>query len=265
MTAVAMLQVRVDADESVDARIDRVLAMTAEAMHGVDMVVLPELWTTGAFDLELGIANREQIPGALSERLAELAARNSTWLHAGSIVERDGDNCYNTSLVIDAAGNLAAAYRKIHLFGFDEGEAALVAAGHEAVVVETPLGLTGLATCYDLRFPELFRLLVERGATSIIVSASWPARRVAAWQSMIPVRAAENQCFVFGCNATGTHAGVELAGRSLVADPMGEIMQQGGTGEELITAEVDLDQVRKLRAEFPVLRDRKLGVTLDLN
>lgn len=257
MTKVRLLQLAVDEREPVDARIDRVISRADSAMTDVDLVVLPELWPTGAFDLARGIEHAQQVDGDIMTRLAAAAKEHHTWVHAGSIVERDGSDYYNTSVVIDDVGRVAATYRKLHLFGFDSGEAALMTPGDEVVVVETPLGPTGLATCYDLRFPELFRKLVDEGATSIIVSSGWPLSRVNTWELMIPTRAAENQCFVIGCNATGFHAGVQLAGRSLIADPMGNVIARGSDDEETLTKDIDVDIALRFRQEFPVLLDRR--------
>jgi predicted amidohydrolase len=191
------------------------------------------------------------------------------WLHAGSIVERaaapggspPGDGpLYNTSLVFAPDGTLHAVYRKIHRFGFDRGEAALMSAGEQIVTVRHPYGVLGLATCYDLRFPELFRLLLDAGAQLLVVPAGWPARRLAHWRLLARARAVESQAYVLACGTAGTHAGVEQAGHSMVVDPWGEVLAEAGPGEQVLTVDLDPARVAATRTDFPVLRDRVLGV-----
>lgn len=262
MTRVRLLQVAVNDSEPVTDRVDRVAGLVDAAMRDADFVVLPELWPAGAFDLPLGIEHAETLDGPTMSRLAHLAESNRTWLHAGSFVERSGENLYNTSVVFSPDGELRASYRKIHLFGFDSGEAALISAGDELALVETPLGLTGLATCYDLRFPELFRMYSAAGAATVIVSAGWPLARLSAWELLIPARALENQCYLIGCSAAGTHAGVQLAGRSMVADPYGNLIAEGTTEADTITTDIDPNLVDQFRQDFPSGRDRRFHVSL---
>ncbi len=166
---------------------------------------------------------------------------------------------YNTALVFSPDGGLAATYRKIHRFGFDRGEATLMAAGAEPVTVPLPDTTLGLATCYDLRFPELFRALTGAGAQVLVVPAGWPARRAAHWSLLARARAVENQCYVLACGTAGAHAGVPQAGRSVIVDPWGETLAEAaGSEEEVVTADLDPAYVAKVRADFPVLRDRVL-------
>lgn len=259
MVNVALVQLAVNGSEPVPARIERTLGLVAQASADTDLVLLPELWPTGAFDVELGMANAMPMDNPLVAALADAAARHGIWLHGGSFLEQ-GENgeYFNTSVLFDPAGNLAARYRKIHLFGFDVGEAALLTAGSELVVVETPLGMTGLATCYDLRFPEMFRALTDRGATAVLLTSGWPVRRVAHWSLLARARAIENQLWLAGCNETGSHNGAELGGRSVVVDPWGEAIAEAGAGEEILRAVIDPTVPEQVRAKFPVLRDRRL-------
>jgi len=118
----------------------------------------------------------------------------------------------------------------------------------------------GLATCYDLRFPELFRALVDRAAELLLVPAAWPDKRVGHWRLLAQARAVENQCFVVACNTAGEHAGVPMGGHSLVVDPWGTVLAEAGDGEEVLDVEVDVDQVRAVRETFPVLSDRRLSL-----
>jgi predicted amidohydrolase len=255
-----VIQIAVNEDESVEARRRRVAAMVRE-QAGADLVVLPELWTTGAFAYEEFGREAEPLEGPTYETMAKAASDAGVWLHAGSIPERDPDGpLYNTSLVFSPSGDLAAAYRKIHRFGFDKGEAVLMGAGTDLVTVRVPATTLGLSTCYDLRFPELFRGLVDAGAETLVVSAGWPERRRSHWTLLAQARAVENQSFVVACGTAGTHAGVPQAGHSIVVDPWGEVLAQAGAGEEVLTVEFDPGKVATTREQFPALKDRMLGL-----
>ncbi|GGS59616.1 carbon-nitrogen family hydrolase [Streptomyces violaceus] len=256
----SVIQIAVDEGESVESRRRRVASLVRE-QAGADLVVLPELWTTGAFAYEEFGREAEPLEGPTYEAMAKAASDAGVWLHAGSIPERDPDGpLYNTSLVFSPSGDLAAAYRKIHRFGFDKGEAVLMGAGAELVTVRLPGTVLGLSTCYDLRFPELFRGLVDAGAETLVVSAGWPERRRSHWTLLAQARAVENQAFVVACGTAGTHAGVPQAGHSIVVDPWGEVLARAGADEEVLTVEFDPGKVATTREQFPALKDRLLGL-----
>jgi len=271
----SLIQIGVDEDESVEARRARAASLVRE-QAGADLVVLPELWTTGAFAYEAFAAEAEPLRGPTYEVMARAARDAGVWLHAGSIPERgavqpagspaaespaaDGP-LYNTSLVLSPSGELAAAYRKIHRFGFDKGEVVLMGAGDTLVTVTLPETTIGVATCYDLRFPELFRGLVDAGAETLVIPAGWPERRRSHWTLLAQARAVENQSFVLACGTAGTHAGVPQAGHSIVVDPWGEVLAEAGPDEEILTVEFDPARVARTRDQFPALKDRVLGLT----
>lgn len=259
VVTVACVQLDSSATEAVEDRIERGLELLADAASDADLVVLPELWTVGAFDVEAARDHAEPIDGPLVTALRDVARTTGTWIHGGTVSELglDGER-HNTAVVIDPEGNLSATYPKIHLFGFEGGETTVMSAGDRLVVADTAIGDTGLATCYDLRFPELFRDLVDLGATSFVISSGWPSPRIAHWSLLTRARAVENQAYVIACNGVGTHAGVTLGGRSVIVDPTGQVLAEAGTGEEVIAASVDLDLVAKWRNDFPVLLDRRL-------
>ncbi|MFE3825263.1 carbon-nitrogen family hydrolase [Streptomyces sp. NPDC059092] len=256
----SLIQIAVDPDESFEARRRRVAALVRE-QRGADLVVLPELWPVGAFAYESFAAAAEPVEGPTFAALSGAARDAGVWLHAGSVVEA-GENgaLFNTSLVLSPDGELVRTYRKIHRFGFDQGEAALMDAGGELVTVRLPEATLGLATCYDLRFPELFRGLIDAGAELLVVPAGWPARRRGHWTLLARARAVENQAYVLACATAGTHAGVEQSGHSIVVDPWGEVLAEAGTGEEVLVVEVDPAEVARTRERFPALKDRRLGL-----
>lgn len=260
---VSLLQIDVDPAETVEARRERV-AELVRAQAGSDLVVLPELWTVGAFAAELFEAEAEtaDAAGRTVRAMSAAALDAGVWLHAGSIPERASDgSLYNTSLLLSPDGELRHTYRKIHRFGFDQGEAVLMAAGRDLVTAELPgPAVLGLATCYDLRFPELFRLLVDAGAGILVVPAGWPERRREHWTLLARARAVESQAYVLAVGTAGTHAGVRLAGHSIAVDPWGAVLAEAGPDEQVLTVDIDPALVAKTRADFPVLRDRLLGI-----
>jgi len=256
----SLIQIAVNEDESVEARRLRAASLVRD-QAGADLVVLPELWTTGAFAFEEFGARAEPLQGPTYEAMAKAASDAGVWLHAGSVPERGPDGeLYNTSLVLSPAGDLAAAYRKIHRFGFDKGEAVLMGAGSDLVTVRLPETTLGLATCYDLRFPELFRGLVDAGAETLVVPAGWPERRRSHWTLLARARAVENQAYVLACGTAGTHAGVPQAGHSIVVDPWGEVLAEAGADEEILTVDLDPAKPSGTREQFPALKDRVLGL-----
>jgi predicted amidohydrolase len=259
LVRVSLIQIAVGDAEPVEARRTRVARLVRE-QQGSDLVVLPELWHVGAFAFDSFGTHAETLDGPTAEAMAEAARDARVWLHAGSIAERDPSGAlFNTSLVLSPEGELVRTYRKIHRFGFDKGEAVLMSAGTELVTVPLPETTLGLATCYDLRFPELFRSLVDAGAQTLVVPAGWPERRLAHWTLLARARAVEDQSYVLACGTAGTHAGVPQAGHSLVVDPWGEVLAEAGHREEVLTVDLDMGRVGRTREEFPALKDRVLG------
>ncbi|MFE5615356.1 carbon-nitrogen family hydrolase [Streptomyces sp. NPDC056524] len=254
----SLIQIAVDPDEPVVSRRARVAELVRAERGAADLVVLPELWPMGAFAYESFAAESEPLRGPTYEAMAAAARDAGVWLHAGSIVEAAEGALFNTSLVLSPSGDLVAAYRKIHRFGFDKGEAVMMAAGDELVTVDLPELSVGVGTCYDLRFPELFRGLVDAGAQAFVVPAGWPARRRAHWTLLAQARAVENQAYVLACGTAGTHAGVEQAGHSIVVDPWGEVLAEAGPDEEILRVELDAERVTTTREQFPALKDRVL-------
>ncbi|MDQ1537097.1 MAG: hypothetical protein QOE58_1490 [Actinomycetota bacterium] len=276
---IAVIQLGYDDQEPVADRVTRV-ADLVRAQAGHDLVVLPELWAPGGFSYTLWDARAETVDGPVASAMSAAARDAGVMLHAGSIVERpadempgvEGKHLWNTSLVFGADGSLVSTYRKIHRFGFGQGEPVLMNAGEVLSVVDVPeAGSTGevtraaLSTCYDLRFPELYRAQLDVGATLFVIPAAWPAARVRHWTLLAHARAIENQCVVVACNTAGTHAGVQMGGHSQVVLPTGDVAAMAGSEEQVLSVEVDMNVVTSYRAGFPVLQDRRLplarGVT----
>ena len=252
---VHVVQVAYGDDETPAARVARVADLVL-AQAGADLVVLPELWPDGGFAYDAWAAGAQGLDGTVVTSLRAAAAELGATVHMGSFVERDeAGRLFNTSVLIGPTGALLATYRKIHLFGFGAGEPAVMTAGEDTVVHDT----FGLATCYDLRFPEMFRALLDAGTETVLLPAAWPARRVGHWRLLVQARAVEDQVMVIACNTGGSHAGVPMGGHSMVVDPWGEVLAEAGTGEEVLVVQVDPGVVAATRAAFPVLGDRRFA------
>jgi predicted amidohydrolase len=256
---VSLIQLAVTDEESpLDRRRRAVELVRGERDRGAELVVLPELWEVGGFAYDewrgaaQAISSLPVLAGMADARGEDM------WLHTGSHVESAPDGTmYNTSVLL-GPGDVDTRYRKIHRFGFDEGEARLMGAGEEIVTVPTPFGTFGLATCYDLRFPELFRLLTDAGMEHLVMCSAWPERRIEHWRILNRARAIESQVFVFAANCAGTHAGATMGGRSVIVDPWGAVVAEAGTGEEILRADIDPSLVAETRKILPVLRDQRL-------
>lgn len=260
MTRIALLQVDVSDTEPVDVRTKRVLDLVHAQKGKADLVVLPELWHVGAFNDPALRENAQTRDGEIVQALQQAAQEIGAWIHGGSFVEvHDGDQLSNTALVIRPDGTVAQFYRKIHLFGFDQGEAAMLTRGNDIVLLtDSPVGKAGMATCYDLRFPELFREQCAQGAQSFVLCSGWPTPRINHWRILIQARAIENQAWFIACNEVGVNGKYILGGHSMIVDPKGEIIAEAGGEEEVIYADVDVDVADQWRNDFPILRDRVL-------
>jgi predicted amidohydrolase len=234
---------------------------------GARLVALPEVFVwRGQKQNERNAA--EPIPGPTSERLSALARELNIYLLGGSILEEiaGSDKAYNTSLLFDPKGTLAASYRKIHLFDVDLAngvslrESATREYGDGIVVAQTDLCAMGLTVCYDLRFPELYRGLASQGAEVVFVPSAFTAfTGQAHWEALLRARAIENQAYVIAPDQFGkSPRSFETHGHSMIVDPWGRIVAELADGPGIITAEIDLDYLARVRAELPALKHRKL-------
>lgn len=256
MTRVASIQLEIAGGDAKADRIERA-AGVVESLAGTDLILLPEAWNVGYFNFGGYAAGAEALDGETVTRLAAAARTAGAWVFAGSLIERDGDRLFNTSVLLDRTGAVRATYRKIHLFGYGSLERRLLSRGEEVVVCDTELGGIGLATCYDLRFPELFRAMVDRGAGLFLVASAWPYPRVEAWTVLNRARALENQAWLISANCVG-EGGPGLCGRSMVVDPWGTPVAAAGDRATVLQAVIDVGAAASARADFPALSDRVL-------
>ncbi len=257
---VALVQIASPADESREARIERIEQLLRRH-PGVDLFVLPELWSAGYFSFDRYDELAETLDGPTVAMGRRVARDLGASIHLGSIIERGADGAlHNTAVLIDETGRIAQTYRKIHVFGYRSLESELLTPGSSLSVVPGPLGLTAGTTCYDLRFPGLWQELSARGAEAVIVPAAWPAARREHWCLLTQARAVEHQLWVLACNACGSQgeadAPVQLGGFSRVVDPSGRVVAECGDGEEVLVVDLDPGRVAEVRTEFPVIADR---------
>jgi len=256
MVQVASIQLGIG-DENKAQRIRHVESLLDQARGG-QLVILPEIWNIGYFSFDLYPQEAETINGETARRMSQKAKEYGFYLHAGSFVEEEDGKLYNTSLLFHPNGKLIARYRKIHLFGYGSQESQILSRGSEVVVVETDLGHIGLCTCYDLRFPELFRRMLDKGAELFLVASGWPYPRLEHWLMFNRIRAIENSAYLISSNCTGKNRGVQFCGHSMIVNPWGTIVASAGDEECILRGDIDLDQVSKVRREFPAVRDRVL-------
>jgi predicted amidohydrolase len=244
-------------DQSKSKTVDYVLQMLSKAPKS-DLILLPEIWPTGYFSFARYEKEAESINGETVQALQKKAKELGTHVFMGSFVEKEGDALYNTSVMLSPGGEILAKYRKIHLFGYQSDERKLLKAGSEFPVISLPWGKTGFSTCYDLRFPELYRKMVDSGAEFFLVTSAWPERRLNAWRLFNQSRAHENLAFLFSCNCAGVDSGATYAGHSMFVNPLGEIIAEADKSEEILSAEFDPAMVQQVRKDFTALRDRVL-------
>ena len=250
--SLAQLDVRLGKPEE---NTSRALAWIEQAAReGSQLILFPELWSSG-YDLE-HINAYAQFPGSeLWKSLADQAKKCSITV-GGTMIEKENDKYYNTSLLFGPKGDMLGRYRKIHLFRSIQ-EDRYFSPGDHLEMVDLDWGKTGLATCFDLRFPEIFREYALAGAKIILLPAEWPARRLEHWRTLIRARAIENQLFVIAVNACGYHQSEPYAGHSAVINPWGEAILEAGMEECLLTTEIDLAEIQQTRQRIPVFEDRR--------
>lgn len=216
-----------------------------------DLLLLPELCLHGYHKSTIINSTEYHLP-AILPHLSEIARKNHMAM-AGTFVEDEGDHRFNTLLLLDSSGNLLAKYRKTHLFK-KLNEDKFFIPGNSLTIVDTDWGRIGLAVCYDLRFPEIFRSMMRQGAEGFLVCSEWPTARINHWKTLLQSRAIENQAWVAACNCTGISGQVEFGGASSVITPWGDITTAGDQ-EELLFASIHTDQVQLIRSENPFLED----------
>ena len=255
---VSLIQLEIKEEERHEELIERVFELI-DGCRGSDMIVLPELWHVGILSYRTIRNFAEDKEGPLMSRLSDKARELGAFIHCGSFVHKEGDNIFNTSILFDRKGTDIAEYRKIHLFSCYGREADSFTHGTKPTVADTEFGKIGLAICYDIRFPELFRMMtLGMGAEMFIVPAAWPYPRGEAFRLLSRVRAIENSAYLLSCNLTGPYKHLTMVGESCIIDPWGDMGSDVIRKEGTVKGEACSETVRRVRREFPAFNDVRL-------
>ncbi len=245
--------------------------LSAAVAAGAELVVLPENFAfLGKEDRELCKIREKVGEGPLQQFLSKLASRHSIWLVGGTIplVAPAPDKISAACLVFNAAGEQVARYDKIHLFDVHlpdtnetYAESKIIESGKEVVVIDSPFGRLGMAVCYDLRFPEMFRKMADMGAELICLPAAFTANTGKAhWETLVRARAIENLAYIAASAQGGFHvSGRETHGHSMIVNPWGSVLDERPQGSGFVIAELDLQHLASTRRTFPALQHRQLS------
>jgi predicted amidohydrolase len=269
MTTVAAIQMA--SGPNVSANLLEAKKLIDRAVEaGACLVVLPENFAVmGATELDKVQARESFGAGPIQDFLAQQASRHDIWIVGGTIPlsTEEPSKIRAATLVFDGKGRLVGRYDKLHLFdvhieetGENYTESATIEAGDQVVVIDTPCGRLGLAVCYDLRFPELFRAMLDQGIEVIAVPSAFTAITGRAhWETLVRARAIENLCYVIAAAQGGYHlSGRETHGDSMIVDPWGMVVQRLPRGTGFITADVDYQRLASIRRNFPTVQHRRL-------
>lgn len=257
---VALVQMDTQSDKEENLR--NMEARVREAAEkGAGLVVFPETVEYIGPNLT---GHACEVPGEITERFSRMARANSVWLHAGSITEKGEKKSRNLSMVFSPEGRCVAEYRKLHMFdvAVEDGpcyrESKNITPGDTVSLADTDFGRVGLSICYDLRFPQLYRLMADRGAEILIVSANFTdPTGEAHWEPLLRARAIENTCYVLACGQCGQKKAFKAHGHSMVVDPWGRIAAEAGEGEEILYARLSADILEKTRQQIPCLENQR--------
>lgn len=276
MNKIAAIQMNSSSDVTKNLGFAQQLLQEA-ANAGAQLAVLPEMFAFMGVDQQDKISVAEQFgDGLIQNFLAEQAKTLALWIVAGTIpiLTSTQNKIFASSLVYDSTGTCVARYDKIHLFDVclpnsceSYQESYLVEAGHRIQVLDSPIGKLGLAVCYDLRFPELFRALFLRGAEIMVLPSAFTATTGSAhWQVLCRARAIENFCYFVGVNQWGTHNETrQTYGHSLIIEPWGQVLAEIQSGNGVITAEIDLSHLQKVRMSIPIEKHHKIHLQNKFN
>ncbi|AXV38147.1 MAG: carbon-nitrogen hydrolase family protein [Methanobacteriaceae archaeon] len=252
-----------------DKNIKKAVQMIKKAgKNSSDMVILPEMFNCPYDNQKFVEYSEEQSNSKTLKKISEVAGDCGVYIIAGSIPESQGDRIYNTSFTFNPEGKVIAVHRKLHLFDINIPgsiyfmESDTLSAGDKVTVFDSKYGKIGVAICYDLRFPEIFRLMALNGANLIIVPGAFNMKTGPAhWEVLTRSRAVDNQVFVVAASpARNEDLSYVAYGNSMIVGPWGEVITCAGEGEEIIYADLKLSEVEKVRSELPLLKNRRTDI-----
>lgn len=240
----------------IDANLDTAMAaLQRVSRQGAKLAVLPEMWSCG-YDYRNLPELAKETPRVLQELQRE--CRKLELVTVGSLPELHDGTIYNTAYVIDR-GDIVGSYRKLHLFSTMR-EDQFLGSGNDTLVVDTSVGRLGVAICYDLRFPELFRKLALAGAEIICIPAEWPKPRQEHWKTLLRARAIENQLFVIAANCCGVQGKLDFTGLSQLISPLGNVLQIAAEEDIELVAQFDFSEMEQYRKKIDILNDRRADI-----
>ena len=266
MTKIKLALCQMNVIDDKKANLEKASSMIADGIgNNADFIILPEMFNCPySNDKFIEYAEEEKDSYTLN-KISKLAEANNVYILAGSIPEREDDKIFNTSYLFDKKGQIIAKHRKMHLFDIDVKdkitfkESDVLTAGDEFTIADTEFGKIGIGICYDVRFVELARIMVENGAMILIYPGAFNMTTGPAhWELLFRARALDNQVFCIGvAPALNTDASYHSYGHSIVTNPWGEVISQADENENLIICEIDLSGIKKIREEIPLLKNKR--------
>ncbi|OEC99589.1 MULTISPECIES: carbon-nitrogen hydrolase family protein [Methanobrevibacter] len=266
MTKIKLALCQMNVVDNKKENIKRAHSMIKESVSkNADFIILPEMFNCPySNDKFIEYGEKENNSPTLNE-ISELAKTNKVYILAGSIPEREENKLYNTSYLFDKQGNVIAKHRKMHLFDIDvKGkvtfkESDVLTAGNKVTVAETEFGKIGIGICYDIRFPELARIMVENGALILVYPGAFNMTTGSShWELLFRSRAIDNQAFCIGvAPALNKNASYHSYGHSIIVNPWGKVIAQASEKESLIISEIDLNEIKKIREELPLIKNKR--------
>lgn len=262
--AICQMKVVSDKKANISKAVEMLMSAAAEK---IDIAVLPEMFNC-PYDSKRFGEYAETQTGETVKAISNAASEHGIYVIAGSIPELSEGNIYNTSFIFDRSGNIIGKHRKMHLFDIDVHnritfrESDTLSAGNAITVAYTEFCPIGIAICYDMRFPELMRLMSLKGAKLIIVPAAFnmitgPAH----WEPLIRVRAVDNQVFMAAASPSSDESADYVAyGHSMIVGPWGNVLKKAGKGEEILFEDINLSEVERIRKELPLLKHRRTDI-----
>ena len=266
MTKIRLALCQMNVVDDKEANLKKASSMITDSVaNDADFIVLPEMFNCPYSNDKFIEYGEEEGDSLTLNAISELAKENDVYILAGSIPEREGDKLYNTSYLFDKSGSAIAKHRKMHLFDIDVKdritfkESDVLTAGDEFTIVETDFGKIGIGICYDVRFVELARIMVENEAEILFYPGAFnQTTGPAHWELLFRSRALDNQVFCVGvAPALNMDASYHSYGHSIVTNPWGEVLAQASEKEELIFCEIDLSEIKKVREEIPILKNKR--------
>ena len=266
MTKIKLALCQMNVVDNKEKNIKTARLMIEESISkNADFIILPEMFNCPySNDKFIEYGEKEKSSETLSE-ISKLAKSNNVYILAGSIPEIEEDKLYNTSYLFDRQGNVIAKHRKMHLFDIDVKrkitfkESDVLTAGNDFTIADTEFGKVGIGICYDIRFPELAKIMVENGALILIYPGAFNMTKGPAhWELLFRSRAMDNQAFCIGvAPALNNDASYHSYGHSIITNPWGEVIAQASEKESLIISEIDLSEIKKVREELPLLKNKR--------